>query len=283
MIHDLNGKVAVITGAASGIGNAVATRLATEGMKVVLADVNATTLAAAVQTLRNQGHEVLGVPTDVSIRESVEELCRQAHDAYGKVHVLHNNAGVLGPLTVPVWETTEQDWQWMLGVNLWSVIHGLRVFVPRMLEHGEEGHIVNTASTSGIAHSTMLYSVTKHAVVSLTEYLYTSLRQSGSKIGVTALCPGITATNLSANSLSTRPPGLQNDSPPAQIERQRQASFAERFASARPPELVADKVVEAIRTDQFWVTTDHDWDDRFQARFDCITERRNPDALVPGR
>ena len=200
MIRDLSGKTAVITGAASGIGNAVATRLAIEGMKVVLADINATTLDAAAQKLRDQGHNVIGVPTDVSNLESVEALCRRAHDAYGKVHVLHNNAGVLGPLTVPVWETTEKDWQWMMGVNLWSVIHALRTFVPRMLEHGEEGHIVNTASTSGIAHSTMLYSVTKHAVVSLTEYLYTNLRQRGSKIGVTALCPGVTATNLSANS-----------------------------------------------------------------------------------
>ena len=277
MIQDLNGKTAVITGAASGIGNAVATRLAGEGMKVVLADVNATTLDAAVQTLRAQGHDVIGVPADVSDRESVEALCRRAHEAYGKVHVLHNNAGVLGPLTVPVWETSEDDWRWMLDVNLWSVVHALRIFVPRMLEHGEEGHIVNTASTSGIAHSTMLYSVTKHAVVSLTEYLYTGLRQRGSKIGVTALCPGVTATNLSANSAAQRPSG----SAVSPAEEQQQASFAERFARARPAELVAGKVVEAIRTGRFWVTTDNDWDERFQARFDCITGRRNPEALVP--
>jgi NAD(P)-dependent dehydrogenase (short-subunit alcohol dehydrogenase family) len=159
------------------------------------------------------------------------------------------------------------------------MVHSLRVFVPRMLEHGEEGHIVNTASTSGIAFSTMLYSVTKHAVVSLTEYLYTGLLQRGSKIGVTALCPGVTSTNLSANSQSRRPAD-QAQSP---VEQQLQATFAVGFARARPPELVAGKVVDAIRTGKFWVTSDNDWDDRFQARFDCITQRRNPKALVPFR
>jgi NAD(P)-dependent dehydrogenase (short-subunit alcohol dehydrogenase family) len=279
MIEDLNGKVAVVTGAASGIGNAVATRLAAEGMKLVLADINAETLAAAVQKLRDQGYECIGVPTDVSQLDSVQELCDQAHDTYGKVHVLHNNAGVLGPLTVPVWETTSADWDWMMGANFWSMVHSLRVFVPRMLEHGEDGHIVNTASTSGIAFSTMLYSVTKHAVVSLTEYLYTGLLQRGSKIGVTALCPGVTSTNLSANSQSRRPAD-QAQSP---VEQQLQATFAVGFARARPPELVAGKVVDAIRTGKFWVTSDNDWDDRFQARFDCITQRRNPKALVPFR
>jgi NAD(P)-dependent dehydrogenase (short-subunit alcohol dehydrogenase family) len=276
MLTDLNGKTAVVTGAASGIGSAVATRLAAEGMRVVLADIDASALDGAVQRLRDADRDVIGVPTDVSNRESVETLCSAAHEAYGKVHLLHNNAGVLGPLTVPVWETTEDDWRWMMGVNFWSVVHALRVFVPRMLEHGEDGHIVNTASTSGIAFSTMVYSITKHAVVSLSEYLYTGLRQRGSKIGVTCLCPGVTATNLSANSQRRRPVAPQTEA-----ERHQQAAFAERFARSRPAELVAEKVLDAVRTDQFWVTTDNDWDDRFQARFDTITARRNPEALVP--
>jgi NAD(P)-dependent dehydrogenase (short-subunit alcohol dehydrogenase family) len=146
MLTDLKGKTAVVTGAASGIGNAVATRLAAEGMRVVLADIDATSLDAAVQRLRGAGRDVIGVRTDVSSRESVAALCNAAHEAYGKVHLLHNNAGVLGPLTVPIWEATEDDWRWLMGVNFWSVVHALRVFVPRMLEHGEEGHIVNTAS-----------------------------------------------------------------------------------------------------------------------------------------
>jgi NAD(P)-dependent dehydrogenase (short-subunit alcohol dehydrogenase family) len=276
MLSDLHSKTAVVTGAASGIGNAVATRLAAEGMRVVLADIDAASLDDAVGRLRGAGRDVIGVRTDVSSRESVEALCNAAHEAYGKVHLLHNNASVLGPLTVPVWETTEDDWRWLMSVNFCSVVHALRVFVPRMLEHGEEGHIVNTASTSGIAHSTMLYSVSKHAVVSLTEYLYTGLRQHGSKIGVTCLCPGVTATNLSANSQRLRPNEPQTDA-----ERRHQASFAERFARSRPPELVAGKVLEAIRTDRFWVTTDNDWDERFHARFEGITARRNPDALFP--
>jgi NAD(P)-dependent dehydrogenase (short-subunit alcohol dehydrogenase family) len=274
MIPDLAGKVAVVSGAASGIGKAVASAFAAEGMKVVLADVNAETLDAAVQSLGRQGREVMGVPTDVASRESVDALCERAHAAYGSVHLLHANAGVLGPLTTPAWEASEEEWRWMLGVNLWGVVHCVRAFVPRMLAHGEEGHVVITASTSGIAHSSMVYSVTKHAAVSLSEYLYTGLRQRGSKIGVTCLCPGVTATNLSQNSQALRPEQAQTDA-----EQTRQADFAERFARSRPAEYVAGKVLESVRTGRFWLITDEEWDDRFRSRFDAILHRRNPDAL----
>jgi len=280
-MHELSGKVAVITGAASGIGNAVARRLAKEGMKLVLADIDAATLASAVDGLRSQGAEVTGVPTDVSKLEAVQALCDRAHEAYGKVHVLHNNAGVLGPLAVPVWETTEKDWQWMMGVNFWSVVHGIRVFVPRMLSHGEEGHVINTASSAGIAHSSTIYNITKHAVVALSEYLYFNLLHAGGRIGVTCLCPGVLATNLPANSGRVRPEELRNPSPPPEQEQRRQASFAENLARGRPPELAADMVVDAIREGRFWVMTDHDWDERFRARFDSIMERRNPEPQTP--
>jgi NAD(P)-dependent dehydrogenase (short-subunit alcohol dehydrogenase family) len=256
----------------------VATRLAAEGMKVVLADINAETLDAAVRRLSDLGHDVSGKVTDVARRESLEELSRFAHETYGRVHLLHNNAGVLGPLTVPVWETTDADWGWMMGVNFWSVVNALQVFVPKMLEHGDEGHVVNTASTSGITHSSMLYSVTKHAVVSLTEYLYTGLRQARSRIGVTCLCPGVTSTNLSANSIGFSPRDLQGEST---AEQQRQATFAEGFARARPTDRVAEMVVQAVRTDLFWAVTDNDWQQRIQTRLDGIVERRNPEALVP--
>jgi NAD(P)-dependent dehydrogenase (short-subunit alcohol dehydrogenase family) len=143
-----------------------------------------------------------------------------------------------------------------------------------MLAHGEEGHVVITASTSGIAHSSMLYSVTKHAAVSLSEYLYTGLRQRGPKIGVTCLCPGVTATNLSQNSQALRPEQAQTDA-----ELKRQADFAERFARSRPAEHVAGKVLESVRTGRFWLITDEEWDDRFRSRFDGILHRRNPDGL----
>jgi NAD(P)-dependent dehydrogenase (short-subunit alcohol dehydrogenase family) len=282
-VQDFDGKVAVVTGGASGIGNAVATRLAREGMKLVLADIDASGLDAAVAKLHTSGTDVTAVVADVSKLESVAELCEKAHAAYGKVHVLHNNAGVLGPLAVPVWETTEKDWQWMMGVNFWSVVHGIRVFVPRMLAHGEEGHVVNTASSAGIAHSSTIYNVTKHAVVAVSEYLYFNLKQANSKIGVTALCPGVLATNLPANSPRVRPEGLRNESAPSELEQQRQAGFAEGLARGRPPELAADMVFEAIRDQRFWVTTDNDWDERFSSRFDSIMRRRNPESPMPVR
>jgi NAD(P)-dependent dehydrogenase (short-subunit alcohol dehydrogenase family) len=282
-MQDFRGKVAVVTGGASGIGNAVATRLGQEGMKLVLADIDEPGLDAAVAKLRAVGTEVTGVVTDVSKLESIEELCEKAHAAYGKVHVLHNNAGVLGPLAVPVWETTERDWQWMMGVNFWSVVHGIRVFVPHMLAHGEEGHVVNTASSAGIAHSSTIYNVTKHAVVAVSEYLYFNLKQADAKIGVTALCPGVLATNLPANSPRVRPEDLRNESAPSEIEQQRQAGFAESLARGRPPELAADMVFEAIRDQSFWVTTDNDWDERFGSRFESILQRRNPESPMPVR
>jgi NAD(P)-dependent dehydrogenase (short-subunit alcohol dehydrogenase family) len=282
-MQDFRRKVAVVTGGASGIGNAVAVRLAREGMKLVLADIDGPSLDAAVAKLRAAGTDVTGVVADVSKLESIEELCEKAHAAYGKVHVLHNNAGVLGPLAVPVWETTEKDWQWMMGVNFWSVVHGIRAFVPRMLDHGEEGHVVNTASSAGIAHSSTIYGVTKHAVVAVSEYLYFNLKQANAKIGVTALCPGVLATNLPANSPRVRPESLRNEAAPSEIEQQRQAGFAENLARGKPPELAADMVFEAIRDQRFWATTDTVWDERFSSRFDSIMQRRNPESQVPVR
>ncbi len=194
------------------------------------------------------------------------------------MHVLCNNAGVLGPLAVPVWETTERDWDWMMGVNFWSGVHGIRTFLPIMLAQDEEGHVVNTASSAGIAHSSTIYNVTKHAMVALSEYLYFNLRQMDAKIGVSALCPGVLATNLPANNSRVRPDDLRNEAPPSDIEQRRQVSFAENLSQAQPPELAADMVVEAIRNDEFWIFTDHDWDDRFRVRFDSIMQRHNPDA-----
>jgi NAD(P)-dependent dehydrogenase (short-subunit alcohol dehydrogenase family) len=282
-IQQLEGKVAVITGAASGIGLALAHRAAREGMKLVLADIDARGLASAIDRLRQEKVEAIAVRADVSRLEDVEELANRAFDAFDNVHVLCNNAGVLGPLAVPIWQTSPQDWQWMTGVNFWSVIHGIRTFVPRMLDVGDEGHIVNTASSAGIAHVSTIYGVTKHAVVGVSEYLYFGLKQANSKLGVTALCPGVLSTNLPANSPRVRPAELQNQSPPSEVEQQRQVTFAANLAAGKPPELAADRVFEAIRADQFWVTTDNEWDERFRARFESITARRNPTVQPPAR
>ena len=277
-MRDFAGKVAVITGAASGIGNAMALRFAGEGMRLVLADIDGPALDAAVTAVDAFGAEAVGVVIDVSDPDGIKELAQVAVDTYGKVHVLCNNAGVLGPLAVPVWETTQRDWDWMMGVNFWSGVHGIRTFLPIMLAQDEEGHVVNTASSAGIAHSSTIYNVTKHAMVALSEYLYFNLKQMGSKIGVSALCPGVLSTNLPANNTRVRPDDLRNEHEPSDLEQRRQASFAENLTHGKPPELAADMVVEAIRNDEFWIFTDHDWDERFRVRFDSIMQRHNPDA-----
>src|SRR5215813_11541848 len=162
-MKDFGGRAAVVTGAASGIGRAIADRCAAEGMHVVLADVEPAALERAVDELRGHGRDVLGVVTDVSDAESVAALERQARDRFGKVHVLFNNAGVFGGRPGAIWESTLNDWQWILGVNVWGVIHGLRTFVPGMLEHGDEGWIVNTASMGGLIPGFSPYGVSKHA------------------------------------------------------------------------------------------------------------------------
>jgi NAD(P)-dependent dehydrogenase (short-subunit alcohol dehydrogenase family) len=187
----LGGKVAVVTGAASGIGRAMADRFAAEGMKVVLADVEKDALARAEAEMKAAGATVLAVPTDVSRAGDVEALARQTVDAFGAVHVLCNNAGV-SPVMGASWELTEADWQWVLGVNLWGVLHGIRAFVPIMLKQDSEGHIVNTASMAGLVGGGpwwSTYGVAKHGVVNLSESLHRELAAAGSRVKVSVLCP----------------------------------------------------------------------------------------------
>src|SRR5437868_14017221 len=152
-MQDLRGKVAVVTGAASGIGNGVATRLAEEGMKVVLADIEEGPLADAEKKLADAGATVLAVPTDVTKADQVDALAAKTFEMFGTAHVVHNNAGVA--TGGPMWTLSEEDWQWVLGVNLWGVIHGVRAFVPRLVEHGE-GHVANTATIAGLASATKM-------------------------------------------------------------------------------------------------------------------------------
>jgi NAD(P)-dependent dehydrogenase (short-subunit alcohol dehydrogenase family) len=184
-------RVAVVTGAASGIGRALAETFAGAGMKVVLSDVEEAALAKAADALDAAGADVLAIRTDVSRPEQVEELARRSVDAFGGVHLLCNNAGVAVG-RVATWESTLDDWRWILGVNLMGVIHGLRSFIPIMLEQQTEGHIVNTASIAGLVTlgGNALYGVTKHAVVSLSESLHNELAAREAKLKVSVLCPG---------------------------------------------------------------------------------------------
>jgi NAD(P)-dependent dehydrogenase (short-subunit alcohol dehydrogenase family) len=279
-MQDFEGKVAVVTGAASGIGFGLAARFAQEGMKVVLADVEAPALEAAVTRLRQQEHEVLGVVTDVSKAEAVEALAQRAIETYGEVHVLCNNAGVAGAggSSGPVWQKAAADWQWAFGVNFWGVVNGINAFLPSMLAHGEEGHVVSTASIAGVTSNVFgIYGVTKHAVVALSEYLYHSLRETDARIGASVLCPSFVATNLGASDRN-RPAELQSktaraSAPAAWINDP--AVLNARDKRIEPAQAAAI-VFEAIRENRFWIFTDAEMDETVRARTEGMLARRNP-------
>src|SRR5947209_6277182 len=199
-MQEFRGRVAVVTGAASGIGFALAERAASEGMTVVLSDVEATALEAAAARLKARGFNVLAHRVDVSNEAEVEGLAARAYSEFGAVHLLCNNAGVIDRPR-PAWEHSVADWQWVLSVNLWGVVHGLRAFVPRMLAGGEEGHIVNTASMAGLITGgigSAVYDASKHAVLSLSESLYKDLLIRQTKVSASVLCPGLVNTNIFA-------------------------------------------------------------------------------------
>lgn len=283
-MRDFEGKVAVVTGGASGIGLAMATRFAQEGMKVVLGDVEQPALEAAVTRLRQQEFDVLGVVTDVSSLPSVENLAREAIERFGKVNVLCNNAGVGGSRAERIWNATMKDWEWLLGVNLWGAIHGIRTFVPLMLANGEEGHVVNTASMAGLAQGNRPYSVSKHAVVALSEALYDGLTLDKAKVGASVLCPGLTITNL-PGAERNRPENLQNAAGEGAPPRDPQAAAANRKwleETGLPPERTAEIVLQAIKDNQFYILTHDEYDGVIRERFENILSRRNPEPKGPG-
>jgi len=276
-MHEFQGKVAVVTGAASGMGRAFAERFAREGMQVVLADIEQGALDEAVADLSGVGYEVLGVRTDVMRLEDVEALARRTLDAYGAVHVVCNNAGVEGYLDGALWEASPRDWEWTVGVNFWGVVNGVRAFLPLMLAQDQEGHMVNTASATGLVRASNMYAITKHAVRALSETLYGQLKQRGARVGVSVLCPGVVNTRLFAGERN-RPAHLRDPQAPdgpRTADALRRGWF-ERAAQSMAPAQVADILVQAIREERFYVYTDHDWDDRIQAFCDDLMNGTNP-------
>ena len=280
-MKEFKGKVAVITGAASGIGRGIAERCVNEGMKTVLADIDDADLAKAETELKTLGGTVLSVRTDVSKRADVEQLARQTLDAFGQVHLLFNNAGV-GAGGSP-WEATWNDWEWVIGVNLWGVIHGVKVFTPLMLAQNVECHMVNTASAAGllVGGFSAPYSATKHAVVALSESLYLTLQRRSALVKVSVLCPGLVRTNI-INSEHHRPAGLQNE--PVEMTPEMRAGlnlFKAAIEAAMPPLRVADMVFDAIRTGQFYVLTHPEWIEVIQMRTDNLLRLENPRDPAP--
>ena len=281
-MQDFEGRVAVITGAASGIGWGMAQAFADAGMKLVMADIEVQTLEAAGAELRAAGHEVITVQTDVADPTSVQRLADAAHEAFGKVHVLCNNAGVGGATGKPgqwgVWNSPPESWQWVLGVNLMGVVHGLQSFVDRMIAHGEPGHVVNTSSVLGVwGGGNGIYGVSKHAVTALSEGLYHGLKGQQAAIGASVLMPGLVATRINT-AARNRPEHLKPDGQdlPPEVMAMMAAAEKRYLENGMPPRQVGEIVLNAIREERFYVFTHPGSEKPVEERMRAIIDGQPP-------
>jgi NAD(P)-dependent dehydrogenase (short-subunit alcohol dehydrogenase family) len=280
-MKEFKDKVAVITGAAAGIGRGIAQRCVAEGMKVVLAGINLDNLRRVEDELKGEGVVVLSVQTDVSKRDDLELLAEKTLEAFGAVHLLVNNAGVGAGYSI--WESSWGDWEWVMGVNLWGVIYGLKIFVPIMLAQDTEGHIVNTASIAGLLpyHPSAPYQVSKHAVVALSEQLYFSLLERKAKVRTSVLCPGWVKTRI-LESARNRPAAFQGKSHldmSSSGHKEIIQDLLRALEAGISSEEVADDVFEAIREEKFYILTHDEYDNRIKSRMQAILERGNPTPL----
>jgi len=254
---ELAGRVAVITGAASGIGFGLAEQAARRGMSLVLADVEANALGEAARRLEGAGARTLAVPTDVSRADQVEALADRAFGEFGEVGLLCNNAGVNVLLMRPIWELTRGDWEWVLGVNQWGVINGVTAFLPRMMEQRSASHILNTSSAAGLMAGPGLatYKASKHAILSISETLYHDLARVDSRVGVSAFCPDVVKTRL-YDADRNRPTHLRDERPANDEE-----AAAEESAESAPglaPSEAAEIALKGVETGRFYIFT-HPW------------------------
>jgi len=278
-MQDLANRVAVITGAASGIGKGIAQQLAKEGMKLALADIEEGPLAEVEKQLQVAGAHTLAVVTDVSKRDSVFALADRVFAAFGTVHILCNNAGVSGGLG-HVWEIPQQDWDWIMAVNFSGVLYGIQAFVPRMIENNEEGIIINTTSVVGLTTgTTSVYGITKHAISRLTEGLHYDLQAAGSKLKAALLVPGATATNI-LYADRNRPETLKipRDEKALTTLTERRRSRHERIQQlGMKPEEVGAVVVQAIKDGRFYILADPERTKRFvRLRMEGILNETGP-------
>ena len=277
-MQELANKNAVITGAASGIGRGLAHAFAARGVNLVLADVETAPLRELERELGESGVAVHSLSCDVADPASVEQLANESFERCGAIHILCNNAGV-AENNLATWELELADWDWVLGVNLMGVVHGVRHFVPRMIAGGEPGHIVNTASIGGLVAGTALpaYTVSKHAVVALSEILYNDLRRRGSVVSASVLCPGWVNTRIaeSDRNRDVKPPLDER------LEKSR-AAFQRSIAQGLEPIAVGELVADGITEDRFYLYTHPEWNDAVRDRFAAIENGLEPaSTLLP--
>lgn len=271
-MKDFAGKVAVVTGAASGIGRATATRFAEEGMKVVMADIEEAALTDAVKSLDNAGHEVIGLPTDVSSWDAIQALAARTMDTFGGVNVVHNNAGVV--VSGPIADLSIADWEWVLGVDLWSVVYGIKAFLPLIKQTGE-GHIVNTASTAGLQSAAGIapYNVAKFGVVAITETLRMELENEGdTNVSASVLCPGAINTQI-VFSKRNRSAASAKDHETSETEKAFEINAGRLLAEeGKDPSEVAEMVINAIVSNDFWIVTHSEWKTIMRERANAMAE-----------
>jgi NAD(P)-dependent dehydrogenase (short-subunit alcohol dehydrogenase family) len=276
-MDDFSGKVAVITGAADGIGKALAEAFAAAGARLVLADVDGPKVEAVGRDLAGLGAQALTVPADVSRADQVLSLRDAALARFGSVHVLCNNAGVMGPAGDPLWELPLGEWERVMAVNFWGVLHGIQAFLPAMLAAGHAGHILNTASMQGVTSGPLIpeYTVSKHAVVALSEALRAQLAARGAPVGVTVLCPAAVRTDLASRE-HLRLSAAGQDQPWAVAP----GAGGQRWDSALTPAAVAAAAIAAVREGRFYAFTHPGSRARVQARLGPILDAL--DASEPG-
>jgi NAD(P)-dependent dehydrogenase (short-subunit alcohol dehydrogenase family) len=279
-MKQLHDKVAVITGAAEGIGRAIAEAAAAQGMKLVLADIHPERLAQAAAELEQSGAQVLALPTDVSQAVQMDALADAAFERFGRVHLLVNNAGVA--VAKSAWETTEADWKWVMGVNLDGVTHALGAFLPRMLAHGEEGHVVNVASVAGLigAPAMAAYNASKFAVVGLTEGLQHDLTLRKSLIKASVLCPAWVKTRI-AQSERARP-AAERSTPDSlhPISAKVGLNILKAVENGKEPAEIAAAVLDAVHHERFYILTHEQTREAVARRTDDILQGRPP-TLIP--
>lgn len=271
-MNELNGGVAVVTGAASGIGFGMARAFAAEGMRLVLADIETAALQRAADELSAAGAAVIIECVDVSQADAVEGIAERAYREFGQVNVLCNNAGVIEN-NVATWEYPLEDWNWVLGINLMGVVHGIHAFVPRMIAGGQAGHVVNTASFGGLITGTAnpIYIVSKHAVVACSENLHNDFKARNTRLNVSVLCPGWVRTGIVESDRN------RTDAPPLteKLTRTRER-FQQGIDSGIDPDEVGTMVVAAIREERFYIHTHPEWMGIVKDRFDAILDGRQP-------